>query len=247
MELHSKILELKKRAAPITYSTSYVSEDGNLQERESLLDQRIVEGYGAIWGKPNLHRERFHKGVFTRSIKENGPGSGAAYEIKYRDEHGMAMALFDELKEDEIGLYFRTKPLDDVSWANDHLVQLRSKTINNFSNGFKYIFTSSAMKYNDADDTIDIYEARLFEISGTAIPSDMNTFAIRNIGNDNLFELTEDFIKSLPRNQQLEARRLFATHKSLAEIEARNNQELLDFKNQQPKKGLDYNYLIENL
>lgn len=246
MELHSKILELKKRAAPITYSTSYVTDDGKLEERESLLDQRIVEGYGCIWGTPNMHRERFHKGVFTRSIRENGPNSGAAYEIKYRDEHGRAMALFEELREDEIGLYFRTKPLDDVSWANDHLTQLKSRTINNFSNGFKYIFTDAAMKYNETDDTIDIYEARLFEISGTAIPSDINTFAIRSLGNDDIFELTEDFIKSLPRNQQLEARRLFAIHKSLADIEARSNRELQDLKERRPK-GIDYNYLIENL
>lgn len=246
MELHSKILELKKRAAPIAYSTSYVTDAVELQERESLLDKRIVEGYGCIWGKANMHRERFHKGVFARSIKENGPGSGAAYEIKYRDEHGRAMALFEVLKEDEIGLYFRTKPLDDVSWANDHLTQLRSKTINNFSNGFKYIFTTNAMKYNEAEDVIDMYEARLFEISGTAIPSDLNTFAIRSLGNQDIFELTEDFIKSLPRNQQLEARRLFAIHKSLSEIEARNIQEMKDLK-EQKSAAIDYNYLIENL
>lgn len=248
MKLHPKIEELKKRAAPIAYSTSFVNVDGQLQERESLIDQRIVEGYGCIWGQANLHQERFWKGAFTRSIQENGPGSGAAYQIKFRDEHGRAMGLFDELREDEIGLYFRTKPLDDVSWADDFLVQLRSGTINNFSNGFKYLFDERSIKWNDKDQLIDVYQARLFEISGTAIPSDLATFAIRSLDTEDIFELTEDFINSLPRKNQLEARRLFACHKSLSEIEARNI-EMEDLKNPKPTeiKGIDYNYLIKHI
>lgn len=247
MILHPKIQDLKKRAAPISYSNTVVAVDGKLQERTSLLDQRIVEGYGCIWGSVNLHNERFFKGAFKRSIEENGPNSTAAYQIKFRDEHGRACALFDVLEEDEIGLYFRTKPLDDVSWADDMLTQLRSGTISNFSNGFKYIFDERSIRWNDKDEVIDIFNSRLFEISGTAIPSDMETFAIRSMGNDDIYELTEDFIKTLPRNSQLEARRLFAIHKSLAEIEARN----INLEDLKPKptesKGIDYNYLIKNI
>lgn len=246
--LHPKIQELKKRAAPIAYSSTVVTADGKLQERTSLLDKRVVEGYGCIWGGTNLHQERFFKGAFKRSIEENGPGSNAAYQIKFRDEHGRACALFDVLEEDEIGLYFRTKPLDDVSWADDMLVQLRSGTIANFSNGFKYIFDERSIKWNEKDEVIDIFNARLFEISGTAIPSDMETFAIRSLGNDDLFELTEDFIKTLPRQNQLEARRIFAIQKSLAEVEARNiNLEDLQTSKPTEKKGIDYNYLINNI
>lgn len=249
MKLHPKIAELKKRAAPIAYSSSVVNEVGQLEKRESLLDQRIVEGYGCIWGNKNLHNERFFKGAFKRSIEENGPISNAAYQIKYRDEHGRAMGLFDELKEDNIGLYFRTKPLDDVSWADDHLTQLKSGTINNFSNGFKYIFDERSMKWNEEEESIDIFNARLFEISGTAIPSDIGTFAIRSLGNEDIFELTEDFIKTLPRQHQLEARRIFAIHKSLSEIEARNiNLEDLQQRKQPVENGgIDYNYLINKL
>lgn len=249
MKLHPKIEELKKRAAPIEYSTTVVDPNGNLQERQSLLDQRIVEGYGTIWGQINLHQERFFKGAFQRSIQENGPGSGAAYEIKFRDEHGRAMALFSDLKEDDIGLYFRTKPLDDVSWADDFLTQLRSGTINNFSNGFKYIFDANAMQWNEKDQAIDIRSARLFEISGTAIPSDMKTFAIRSLDAEDLYELTEDFIKSLPRKNQLEARRIFAYHKSQAEIEAHEAKAnaLKDTETPIESRAIDYNYLLNNL
>ena len=61
MRLHPKIEELKKRAAPIAYSTSFVDSQGNLQERQSLIDQRIVEGYGVIWGQIICIRNGFLK------------------------------------------------------------------------------------------------------------------------------------------------------------------------------------------
>lgn len=249
MSLHKKIQELKLRAAPINYSSTLVDANGTLKERESLLDQRIVEGYGCIWGSINLHNERFFKGCFARSIQENGPDSEAAYKIKLRDEHGRAVALFEKLEEDEIGLYFRSKPLDAVSWADDMLTQLRSKTINNFSNGFNYIFENNSIKWNDNDETIDVFKARLFEISATAIPSDMDTFAIRSLEDaDELFEITEDFIKSLPRKNQLEARRLFARHKSLTDPEALE-ETLKALKDKRPieQRGINYDYLINNL
>lgn len=248
MKLHPKIEELKKRAAPISYSSTTVDIDGKLSERTSLLDQRIVEGYGCIWGQKNEHQERFFKGAFTRSIQENGPQSGAAYQLKFRDEHGRAMGLFEIVKEDEVGLYFRTKPLDDVSWADDFLTQIRSGTINNFSNGFKYIFDDKSTVWNEKNQSIDIFNARLFEVSGVAIPSDMKTFAMRTMDSEDLYELTEDFIKSLPRKNQLEARRIFAYHKSQQEIEAQSEQAKdLNKRSAVEKNSIDYNYLINSI
>jgi len=214
--LHQKIRELQKTAPTIRYNAAQVDAQGKLVDREKLLDKRIVEGYGCIWGNVNMHRERFHKGAFTRSIRENGPKSGANYQIKFRDGHGQSLSLFQELKEDETGLYFRTVPLDDISIADDVLTQIKSGTLNNFSNGFTYVFNENSMKWNDKEEVIEIYEARLLEISVVDIPSDLETFALRGAeGNEDLFEETEDFIKQLPRSMQLQARKIIARHKSL--------------------------------
>lgn len=248
MNLEQKIKEIKKKSAPIEYRALAVDVNGLLQERESLLDQRIVEGYGCIWGNINSYQERFHKGSFAKSIADNGPGSGANYEIKFRDEHGRACALFEVLKEDETGLYFRTKPLDDVSWANDLLTQLRSGTINNFSDGFGYVFSEGAMVWNDAKECIDIYQARLMEISAVAIPADMQTFALRSFGTmDELFDLTEDFIKSLPRKNQLEARHIFARHKALTNELPHEQRNIAQDVQEPLKPAIDYIYLSQNL
>jgi len=173
-----QLSQLKKRSAPINYGTVSVNECGMLQERNNLLDQRIVEGYGCIWGSKNDYGEIVVRGAYTKSIKDNGPGSNSNYQIKFRDEHGRACALFEVLIEDEIGLYFKTKPLDNVQWCDDLLVQLRSGTINNFSNGFKFLW--DRIEYDAEQDALVILEARLFEISAVAIPADMETFAMRS-------------------------------------------------------------------
>lgn len=249
MELHPKIIELKKHAAPIAFSSASVNQFGELVERESLLDQRIVEGYGAIWGNINLFKERFYKGAFRKSILDNGPLSGANYEIKFRDDHGRACGLFEKLQEDSIGLYFRTRPLDEVSWADDLLTQLRSGTINNFSIGFNYVFNERAMKWNENSDCIDIFEAKLMEISAVAIPADMQTFAIRS-GEDleSLYDITEEFIRSLPRKDQLQARKIFALQKSLITNEPQEEQHRNAPEDEQPiVKAIDYNYLINHI
>lgn len=242
-----RINERKASAMPIAYSNVSVNELGQLQERSALLDQRIVEGYGCIWGQKNSHGEIFVRGCFAKSISENGPQSNANYQIKFRDEHGRACALFETLIEDEIGLYFRTKPLDNVQWCNDLLTQLRSGTINNFSNGFKYVWDK--VEWNDDDDALMLIEARLFEISAVAIPSDMATFAIRSAEEpEYLQEETEDFIYSLPKSKQLECRKIIARNISLALQEKPQPPKALHLEADKPEeRGIDYKFLSQNL
>lgn len=250
-KLHPVIQEIKTRASAINYGNVAVNDLGQLTERVNLLDQRIVEGYGFIWGSKNTYNERFHKGAFARSIKENGPGSGAAYEIKFRDEHGRAMGLFDELVEDEIGLYFRTKPLDAVSWADDCLTQMRSGTVNNFSGGFTYVFEAGSLKWNESEELIDVFHARLLEISAVSIPSDMQTFRLRSAESDeSLFDETEQFIKSLPQRLQLEARHLIARHKAQDGEESLDRKFMKALKTEKPPievRGINLSNIIKNL
>lgn len=247
MSHRNKINEIKNRTAPISYSNVSVNELGQLTERKTLLDQRIVEGYGCIWGSRNSHGEIFTKGCFAKSINEYGPESDNNYKIKFRDDHNKPCALFAELKEDETGLYFRTVPLDDVPWANDLLTQLRSGTINNFSNGFRFIWDK--VQWDEETDSLVILEARLFEISAVAIPSDLATYAVRSLEEaEYVAEDTEDFITSLPKSKQLEARKIIARNISLAMQEPDVIDKRSLPKNDKPTpKAIDYNYLLNNI
>lgn len=248
MTIEQKIKEIKQRAAPINYNSLSVNDMGEMETRINLLDQNIIEGYAVIWGKPNDYGEKFIKGAFAKSINERGPGRNSTYEIKFLYQHNQAdaLSLFEVIEERELGLYFRTKPLDDVDSAKRAIKQVRSGTLNNFSIGFDFIWDQ--IEIDKADDTLVIKEAKLFEISLVSIPADMNTYAIRSKEQlEELHDDTEDFIKSLPRKQQLEARQIFARHKSLVNIEPLE-QRAKALKEKEPTEtGLDYNYLLTNL
>lgn len=235
-----KIDQFRKTAAPIAYNNVVIDK-----RSASLLEDRVVEGYGVIWGTRNAHGEKFTKGCFAKSINEQGPGSGSNYQIKFRDEHGKVCSLFAELKEDEIGLYFRTVPLDDVQWANDLLVQLKSGSINNFSLGFRFIWDK--VEWDEETDSLVVLEAKLFEISAVAIPSDTTTFAIRSEEEiEYLQEDTEDFILSLPKSKQLEARKIITRNISLASQKEPLKVTIPKALKKKAKPVIDYSYLNKN-
>lgn len=248
--LKQRILQLKTRATTLNRGSVSVNEYGKLEEAESLLDKRIVEGYAVIWNKPNQFREKWQKGAFTKSIRDHGPNSGSPYEIKFLYNHKAddVLGLFEILREDEIGLYFRTKPLDVVPNADRTITQIRSKSLNNFSQGFDMVWDK--IEYDDTDDTLLMKEGILLEISVVGIPADMETYAMRS-REENLIELydeSEDFIYSLPRKFQLQARSIIARHKSLIPPEPPKHRRTHS-KNDKPTldTGSTLKYLIKNL
>jgi HK97 family phage prohead protease len=219
-KLHPKVLEHRAKSKSINHRALAVNEYGALSTFNDNLDKRIVEGYLVIWMKRNLYGEKFLKGAYAKTINEWGPGSSGNYKTKFLNQHDPKdpLGLFDVLEEDEQGLYFKTKPLDDVPSADRVLRQIRSGTLNNYSQGFNPVWNKS--EYDESDDSIVHAECKLFEGSPVSIPVDMDTYTIRSIESLNdLNDDTEDFIMSLPRKIQIEARNLFARHKSLVDIE----------------------------
>lgn len=240
-----KIEELQARELPINRSYLAVNADGKLEERKGKLEERIVCGYGVIWDSVNDYGERFVKGCFSKSINDNGPASDAAFQIKFRDRHGKTCSLFAKLKEDNIGLYFETMPLDDVQWSNDLLVQLKSGSINNFSIGFRHNW--ERIEWDDENDVMVNLEAQLFEISAVDIPSDTKTYAVRSAkDNTALLVQVESIILKLPRADRLNAREIFA--RCMLPVDSPSGEHRTTrVKARQQKKGLDLHYLLKKL
>jgi hypothetical protein len=154
------------------------------------------------------------------------------------------------LEERDLGLYFETKPLDPVDSADRVLIQLRSGTLNNYSNGFLPIWDKA--DYDEKTDTIIYKECNLFEISVVGLASDDTTFTVRDLKDFteqemNMSDEIEYFIKSLPRKDQLEARTLFARQKSLYEAKPVEPLGQKPINERSKKPNIDLNYLIENL
>jgi HK97 family phage prohead protease len=259
MALHPKIKEIKRRAAPINYRSLSINTAGALVSNYTEdLDNGIVNGYGTQFKNPNDYKELFIKGAFAKSINERGPGTNSGYEIKFFNQHKQddALSLFETLTEDDYGLRFRTNPLDerdiDTSSAASVLRKLKTRTLNNFSIGFDYVWDK--MEYDDKNDIIIMKEARLYEISVVGIPVDMGTYAMRSAEQlEELYDEAEMLIAKLPRTLRAEARELFARHKALMNIEpsesTAQDETTLGNEDEPPietRCKIDYNYLTKN-
>lgn len=224
-----------------------------LENRASNLDKRIIEGYAVIWGSKNGYNEIFVRGAFAKAINERGPNSAGNFKIKFRHEHRETVALFDELIEDEIGLYFRTKPLDAGELEDEILKKLKSGVFNNFSIGFRYVRGKHI--WDSDNETLNVLEANLYEISVVGLPSDEATFAIRSKSEnfETLINDTEKFILNLPKHMELQARYIFAIYQSLMDNEQVNQAERsLNTRNEQADEkksqtNLDLEFIAKNL
>lgn len=189
----------------------------DLRVGASLLDSRQIEGYLSVWGVVDSYGTKLIKGSFAKSILERGPGTNSKVQIKFLWQHDPCdpLSLFETLEEDNYGLFFRTKPLDNVASADRALVQYGSKTLDNFSAGFFPVWDKAA--YDDTDDSIVFTEAALVEGSIVTFPSNEETYGIRQAhSTTGIDELANIFLDKIPVSMQVEARQLIQRYKSLA-------------------------------
>jgi len=224
--MHEKIKDLKLRASTLTKSPSYVDKDGNLVivdlKQQVDVESRTIKGYLAVFGIPDSYGTVAVKGCFAKSIQERGPKSTSKQKIAHLWMHDPCdpIGQFTTLEEDDYGLYFESV-LDEVPSGERALRQVNSGTINQFSYGFDYVWDK--MEYDEQRDVILMFEVILYEGSPVTFGSNAETYAIRSKEDfekqkDLLDFDTDDFIKSIPRNKQLELRQLIARHTSLAVI-----------------------------
>lgn len=248
--MHPKVKALRQRSAAINYSNTSVDAGGNLVTTD--LDKGIVKGYVFTWGTINDRREMFSKTAFDKSINERGPKSNSKMPIKFLAYHNQTkpLSLFAKIQPDDIGLYFETLPLDEVSYSGDIKIGLRSGTLNNFSGGFNPNWDKSI--YVEESDAIMHKEVSLFEISVVSLAADDNTYQVRSkITDEDAEEMNErilSFVGTLPRPFRNEARELFTRQKSLYLFEPESDDsDTLEDEKPVKKRVIDYKFLTKKL
>lgn len=244
---HQKIKELKLRATSINYTGMEVDTDGKLSASD---EDRTIKGYLVVWGVRDTYGTIFVKGCCAKSIQERGPQSQSKYKITGLWQHDQKdpIGQFSVLKEDDYGLYFELLTDAGVPSAERAVIQVRSGTINQFSAGFNYIWDK--VEYDEETDSLLLKEVILMEGSAVTIGSNHETYAIRTLEdfelqNDYLRSETEQFIKTLAPNKQLEARQLFTRTTSLAQAKPHH---LDTLRRPEPiEEEIDYNFLTNNL
>jgi len=213
--------------------------------------ERLIKQYFCIFGIPDDYGTVPMRGGFKKSIEERGPASSANNKIIVLNQHNQRdpMCLPNVLIEDEIGLYAEYEP-DPIPELDRVVTQIKRGTINGGSYGFNYVWDK--MEYDEKTGLIFMHEMELFEVSPVSLPSQKETFVVRNTDgtfvDEFLEEDTEAFIKTVPRKNQLELRSLIDRHITLAKSQPAEEiqQSLKDKEEPQQVRKINLKKLIES-
>lgn len=211
-------------------------------------DDRTITQYFCIWDVADDYGTIPMKGFAKKSINERGPDTKATNKIVVLNQHRATMPLCIpmEIVEDEIGMYGKYRPDEGIDDNDDLVIRVKSGTINGGSYGFAYCWDK--MEYDDKIDKIRMFEAEIHELSPVTFASQSPTFVVRGHIPAELEEQTQELLRKIPKQHQLEVRGLIAQYISLTQ-EQPDTQPEKPLKKRKPKKKdvLDFDYILDNL
>lgn len=130
--------------------------------KDAPTAEGIYQGYASIFGVKDFNGDLVESGAFERSLKRKG-----GQDVKMLWQHGRQspdpVGYWQELREDDKGLFVKGQLLMELSGAQDRLVLLRSKAINMLSIGFRA--DPEKQGFNPTDNSRILKEIDLWEIS----------------------------------------------------------------------------------
>jgi len=136
-------------------------------ELKAINDNGTFEGYGSVFGVEDWYRDVVIKGAFAKSL--------AAHKLKnsfpalcWQHDQEKVVGVYEEMKEDDYGLYLRGRLLkDDVSLAREAYALMKAGAVTGLSVGIRV----AVDEYNRDTDVRTIKEADLWEVSLVTWPA----------------------------------------------------------------------------
>lgn len=147
--------------------TGYKSKSYSIEEIKLEDSTMMVEGYFASTGNIDSDNDKIMSGAFDSSIQKHGPNSPANRKIAHLAFHDVTrpVGVIKELREDDNGLYFRSK-LGSHAEGKDAFLMYKDGIIREHSIGFNYIPEQIVFMENAATPEksfFEIHEVKLWE------------------------------------------------------------------------------------
>lgn len=136
-------------------------------EIKAINDDGTFEGYGSVFGVEDYYRDIVVKGAFAKSLAAHKL-KGSMPSLCWMHDAEKVVGVYEEMKEDDYGLYLRGRLLkDDVALAREAYALLKAKAITGLSVGIRVLVD----EYNRDADIRTIKEAELWEVSLVTWPA----------------------------------------------------------------------------
>ncbi len=129
-----------------------------------LLDALVVEGYASVFGRADRGGDVVEKGAYAASLKAIADAGGRV-KMLWQHDPAQPIGVWDEVYEDNRGLYVKGRLLADVALAREAAALLEAGAIDGLSIGYR---TLKATK--DDMGRRRLSELELWEVSLVTFP-----------------------------------------------------------------------------
>ena len=137
---------------------------GHLEDEEDK-DYGTFEGYGSVFGNKDLGNDVIEAGAFTRSLKRKKPHQ---VKLLYQHKSDMPIGVFDEIKEDDRGLYVKGRLALKTQAGAEAYELLKMGALDGLSIGFRV--NPKEVSYDKRANKRIIKEVDLMEVSLVTFP-----------------------------------------------------------------------------
>ena len=120
------------------------------------------EGYASVFGVVDQGMDVVEHGAFRKSL-----GSGRKVKMLWQHDQGQPIGVWDEIREDEKGLFVKGRVLKDVQKGAEAQALLKAGALDSMSIGYKAI---DATREGAGGGVRKLLEVDLFEISLVTFP-----------------------------------------------------------------------------
>lgn len=155
----------------------FSSEIKAYDDEEEDKEYGSFEGYGSVFGNRDLGNDVIEKGAFSKSLKRKKPHM---VKLLYQHKSDMPIGVFDEIKEDDHGLYIKGRLALKTQAGAEAYELLKMGALDGLSIGFRV--NPEQVSYDKRSRRRYIKEVDLMEVSLVTFP--MNPKAtVRSVKN----------------------------------------------------------------
>jgi HK97 family phage prohead protease len=191
------------------------------------------EGYASVFGVVDQGMQVVAPGAFGKSL-----GSGRNVKMLWQHDPSQIIGVWDEIKENERGLFVKGRLLKDVRLGAEAITLMRAGAIDSMSIGYRTIEAA-----NEADGRVrKLMEIDLFEISLVTFPMlrEAQVTAVKSIQTERHFE---GFLRDAGYSRKdavaitLHGFKAYAAQRDAAEDDGQSEAALRDLMNRITKLG----------
>lgn len=141
----------------------------------------IFEGYASVFGIVDQGMDVVERGAFAKSL-----GSGRKVKMLWQHDTAQPIGVWDEIREDERGLYVKGRLLKDVAKGAEAMALLRAGAIDSMSIGYRTVEAVA----EGSGRVRKLMELELYEVSLVTFPMlpAAKVTAVKSISTEREFE-----------------------------------------------------------